>query len=91
LIEERAAKVDTYADLPQGIHGRTSLFYDRAPVVKITESILQNAQRSSRPNNHLPRIWSRLVARTTLVRGRREEEQKLWTSSGLELQLRKHH
>ena len=26
LIEERAAKVDTYADLPEGIHGRTSLF-----------------------------------------------------------------
>ena len=39
LIEERAAKVYTYADLPEGIHGRTSLFYDRAPVVKIAESI----------------------------------------------------
>lgn len=39
LIEERAAKVDTYADLPEGIHGRTSLFYDRAPIVKIAESI----------------------------------------------------
>jgi glycine/D-amino acid oxidase-like deaminating enzyme len=39
LIEERAAKVDTYADLPEGIHGRRSLFYDRARIVKIAESI----------------------------------------------------
>ncbi len=39
LLEERADKVDTYADLPEGIHGQTSLFYDRRPVVKIVESI----------------------------------------------------
>jgi hypothetical protein len=41
LIEERAGEVDTYADLPEGIHGQTSLFYDRRPEVKIAESIYQ--------------------------------------------------
>jgi hypothetical protein len=39
LLEERAEKVDTYADLPEGIHGKTSLFFDRRPLVKIAESI----------------------------------------------------
>jgi len=39
LIEERAGKVDTYADLPEGIHGQTSMYYDRRPDVKIAESI----------------------------------------------------
>lgn len=39
LLEERAEKVDTYADLPDGIHGQTLLFYDRRPIVKIAESI----------------------------------------------------
>jgi Zn-dependent peptidase ImmA (M78 family) len=39
LLEERAEKVDTYADLPKGIQGRTSLFYDRRPVVKIAASL----------------------------------------------------
>ena len=41
LLEERAEKVDTYADLPEGIHGQTLLFYDRRPIVKIAESIYQ--------------------------------------------------
>src|SRR5215469_13106761 len=39
LIEERAGKVDTYAELPEGIHGRTSLYYDRPPIVKIAEIV----------------------------------------------------
>ena len=26
-------------DLPEGIHGQTTLFYDRRPIVKIAESI----------------------------------------------------
>jgi hypothetical protein len=39
LLEERASEVDTYADLPEGVHGQTSLYYDRRPVVKIAESI----------------------------------------------------
>jgi Zn-dependent peptidase ImmA (M78 family) len=39
LLEERAGKVDTYADLPEGIHGQTLLFYDRRPIVRIAESI----------------------------------------------------
>ena len=39
LIEERAGKVDTYANLPEGIHGQTSMYYDRRPDVKIAESI----------------------------------------------------
>jgi len=37
LLEERAGKVDTYADLPEGIHGQTLLFYDRRPIVRIAE------------------------------------------------------
>jgi len=41
LLEERAEKVDTYADLPEGIHGQTLLFYDRRPIVRIAESIYQ--------------------------------------------------
>jgi hypothetical protein len=39
LLEERAGEVDTYADLPEGIHGQTTLFYDHKPIVKIAESI----------------------------------------------------
>ena len=39
LLEERAEKVDTYADLPEGIQGQTLLFYDRRPIVRIAESI----------------------------------------------------
>ena len=39
LLEERADKVDTYADLPDGIQGQTLLFYDRRPIVRIAESI----------------------------------------------------
>ena len=40
LIEERAGEVDIYADdLPEGIHGQTSMYYDRKPDVKIAESI----------------------------------------------------
>ncbi len=39
LIEERADEVDFYADLPEGIHGQTSLFYNRRPEVDIAESI----------------------------------------------------
>jgi Zn-dependent peptidase ImmA (M78 family) len=39
LIEERAEFLDTYADLPEGVHGRTSLFYNRRPQVRIAESI----------------------------------------------------
>jgi hypothetical protein len=39
LIEERAGKIDTYASLPDGIYGQTSMYYDRKPNVKISESI----------------------------------------------------
>ena len=39
LLEERAGEVDTYASLPEGIHGQTTLFYHRKPIVKIAESI----------------------------------------------------
>jgi len=40
LIEERAGEVDIYADdLPEGIHGQTSMYYDRKPDVKIAASI----------------------------------------------------
>jgi hypothetical protein len=39
LLEERAEKVDTYAELPEGIDGQTLLFYDRRPIVKIAERI----------------------------------------------------
>ncbi len=39
LLEERAEEVDTYAALPEGIHGQTLLFYDRRPIVRIAESI----------------------------------------------------
>src|SRR5258708_20705482 len=36
LIEEQAGKFDHYAKLPPGIHGQTSLYYDRRPKVKIS-------------------------------------------------------
>jgi Zn-dependent peptidase ImmA (M78 family) len=39
LLEERAGKIDTYANLPEGIYGQTSMYYDRKPNVKIAESI----------------------------------------------------
>jgi Zn-dependent peptidase ImmA (M78 family) len=43
LIEERADFLDTYADLPAGIHGKTSLFYDQKPEVRIAERIQRGA------------------------------------------------
>jgi hypothetical protein len=43
LIEERADFIDTYAELPAGIYGKTSLFYDRRPQVWISESIRRTA------------------------------------------------
>ncbi len=39
LIEERTAKFDHYAKLPPGIHGQTSLYYDRRPKVKISDRL----------------------------------------------------
>jgi hypothetical protein len=47
LLEEHAEKVDTYADLPEGIHGQTSLYYDRRPIVKIAESPVCNCHREN--------------------------------------------
>jgi hypothetical protein len=43
LIDERTAKLDLYAKLPPGIHGQTSLYYDRRPKVKISERVHETA------------------------------------------------
>src|ERR1700691_1496742 len=39
LIDERAGKIDTYANMPEGIYEQTSMYYHRKPDVKISESI----------------------------------------------------
>jgi IrrE N-terminal-like domain len=39
LLDERAGEIDTYADLPSGIHGKTTLYFDRRPQVEIAASI----------------------------------------------------
>jgi IrrE N-terminal-like domain len=39
LLDERAGEIDPYADLPKGIHGQTTLYFDRRPQVEIAASI----------------------------------------------------
>jgi hypothetical protein len=39
LLDERAGEIDPYANLPKGIHGRTTLYFDRRPQVEIAASI----------------------------------------------------
>ena len=72
LVEERADFLDAYAELPVGIYGKTSLFYDRRPQVWIAESIRATA------SDHL--------ARTTLCHefGHVWLHGPLWREAGIE-------
>ena len=39
LLDERAGEIDPYAELPKGIHGQTTFYFDRRPQVEIAASI----------------------------------------------------
>jgi hypothetical protein len=39
LLDERAGEIDPYADLPHGVHGKTTMYFDRRPQVEIAASI----------------------------------------------------
>jgi hypothetical protein len=39
LLDERAGEIDPYAELPKGIHGQTTFYFNRRPQVEIAASI----------------------------------------------------
>ena len=75
-------------DLPEGIHGQTTLFHDRRPIVKIAGSIYKTRSDHRVRNHRMPRIRTR-VARPAMARSRCEQSRGSRTS--LELLSREHH
>jgi hypothetical protein len=49
LIEERVDFLDAHAELPEGIYGKTRLFYDKRPQVWIAGSIRQTSDEHFAP------------------------------------------
>jgi len=43
LLDERAGEIDPYADLPKGLAGKTTLYFDRRPQVEIAQAFTRLA------------------------------------------------